>query len=339
MLEVNPLMALVVFLTVIVVLSIVFWPKIGLYTRYKKASRNTKKELMEDALKHLHDYEYNKLNVTLNSIAGNLNISADKASNIVENLKKLNLVTLDNQSISLTSDGRSYALRIIRIHRLWENYLAEETSINEIDWHDEAEKVEHILSQEDADLLSAKMGNPKFDPHGDPIPASDGTIFLKEGKLLNEAEAGDIGKIIHVEDEPKIIYSQLVAQGLYAGKEIQIISKTNDKITIAADGEECVLAPLVASKVSIEILSDAVFVNEKVKTLLDLKPGEKAEVLSLSPTCRGQQRRRLLDFGIVPGSSVAIHMNSPLKDPIAYLVKGTLVALRADQANKILIKS
>jgi len=339
MIEISPIVALVVFMILVLITAIVFWPRIGLYNSYRKVSRNTKKERMEDALKHLYDYEYNKLNVTLNSIAGNLNISADKASKIVENLKKVNLVELKNQSISLTSDGRSYALRVIRIHRLWENYLAEETSINEIDWHDEAEKVEHLLSQEDADLLSARMGNPKFDPHGDPIPAKDGTLYLKEGKLLNEVNAGDVGRIIHVEDEPKLIYSQLIAQGLYPGKEILVISKTSDKIVLAADGEECTLAPIVASKVSIEVLTDKEFVNEKNKTLLDLKPGEKAEVLRLSPTCRGQQRRRLLDFGIVPGSSISIRMNSPLKDPVAYLVKGTLVALRKNQAKKVLIKN
>ncbi len=56
------------------------------------------------------------------------------------------------------------------------------------------------------------------------------------------------------------------------------------------------------------------------------------------PNCRGQQRRRLLDFGIVPGSSISIHMNSPLNDPTAYLVKETIVALRKNQANKVLIK-
>ena len=279
------------------------------------------------------------MNATLNSIAGNLSISADKSSKIVENLKNANLVILDNQSIKLTDSGRSYALRVIRVHRLWENYLAEETGVQEIDWHDEAEKVEHNLSQEEADLLSAKMGNPKFDPHGDPIPATDGTVFINKGELLNTIKAGDVAKIIHVEDEPKAIYTQLIEQGYYPGKEIQIVRKSDDKIIIASDGEERVLTPLIASKVSVEVLPDKEFINERIKTLIDLKPGEEAEVIHVSPTCRGQQRRRLLDFGIVPGTNISIHMNSPMRDPVAYLVKDTIVALRKNQARKVLIKN
>jgi DtxR family Mn-dependent transcriptional regulator len=62
-------------------------------------------------------------------------------------------------------------------------------------------------------------------------------------------------------------------------------------------------------------------------------------VISISPNCRGHQRRRLLDFGIVPGSKIRIHMENPLDDPNAYLVKDTIVALRENQANKILIKT
>jgi len=339
MLNISPILALSGFLFLILLALLVLWPKIGLFMRYKKSAMNTKKILMEDALKHLYDYEYHKLIATLNSIAGNLGISADKSSKIVENLKKANLVTLNNQSISLTSGGKSYALRVIRVHRLWENYLAEETGVQEIDWHDEAEKVEHHLSQEEADLLSAKMGNPKFDPHGDPIPATDGTVFTNKGELLNTIKAGNVAKIIHVEDEPKAIYTKLIEQGFYPGKEILILHKSDDKIIVAADGDERVLTPLIASKVSVEILPDKDFINEKIKTLIDLKPGEEAEVIYVSPTCRGQQRRRLLDFGIVPGTNISIHMNSPMRDPVAYLVKDTIVALRKNQARKVLIKS
>lgn len=278
------------------------------------------------------------MNVTLNSIAGNIGISGDKTSKIVDNLKSLQLVSINDQEISLTNDGRTYALRVIRVHRLWENYLAEETGVQEIDWHDEAEEVEHYLSQEEADKLSARMGNPKFDPHGDPIPATDGTVLEKKGSLLNTIKAGDVAKIIHVEDEPKAIYSQLVAQGFYPGKELLVVEKTQNKIIIATDGDKRILTPLLASKVSVNVLPDKEFVNEKIKTLMDLKPGEVGEVLNVSPNCRGQQRRRLLDFGIVPGTKVSIHMNSPLNDPVAYLVKNTIVALRRNHANKVLIK-
>jgi len=335
----NPYVALVVFAVAILVLVLFFLPKFGVLARYRTTLRNTKRVLMEDALKHLYDYESHSLNATLNSIAGNLNVSADKSSKIVENLKNMNLVKISDQALQLTEEGRGYALRIIRIHRLWESYLAEETGVTEIDWHDEAEKVEHIMSQEEADKLSAKIGNPKYDPHGDPIPTTDGTVILNEGILLNTVDEGSVIKIIHIEDEPKSIYTQILNQGLFPGKEIKILSKTEDKLIIAADGEEKEFAHLTASKVTVEIVPDITFINKKIRTLVDLEPGEIAEVINVSQNCRGQQRRRLLDFGIVPGSSISIHMHSPLSDPTAYLVKDTIVALRRNQANKVLIKT
>lgn len=337
MLEINPYLALSIFVLIALIAVYIFLPKKGLIAKYRKVARDTKRVLIEDALKHMYDYESHSLSSTLNSIAGNLSVSVDKASTIVENLKKLNLVKLDNHSLSLTGEGRQYALRVIRIHRLWENYLAEETGIGEIDWHEEAEEVEHFLSQEDADQLSAKMGNPKYDPHGDPIPDTDGKVLHKKGKLLNSVDIGTIVKVLHVEDEPKTIYLKVLEQGLYPGKEILVLDKYDNKLTIAADGMESTIEALVASKVSVEVLDKKDFKNEKIRTLVDLKPGETAEVINVSPNCRGQQRRRLLDFGIVPGSSISIHMNSPLNDPTAYLVKETIVALRRNQANKVLI--
>ena len=177
MLDISPVLALIVFAIFVIILIGIFFPKVGLFARYKKISSNTRKVKLEDALKHLFDYEHSNLTSTLNSIAGNLNVSVEKASKIVESLEKMKLVTLSDQSISLTDEGKNYALRIVRVHRLWETYLAEETGFKELDWHDEAEKVEHIMSSDEADRLAAQMGNPKFDPHGDPIPSTDGEIF------------------------------------------------------------------------------------------------------------------------------------------------------------------
>jgi len=85
--------------------------------------------------------------------------------------------------LNLTSDGRSYALRIIRVHRLWEKYLADETSVSENEWHQKAEEVEHLITPEQADTLAAQIGNPVFDPHGDPIPSASGLLPSKKENL------------------------------------------------------------------------------------------------------------------------------------------------------------
>ena len=335
----NPYLALSFFLIAVLVIALFVWPKKGLISHYRRWVSSNKKILIEDALKHIFDYESHNLVPTLNSVAGNLGITADRSSKIVENLKKLNLVTFNDHALSLTKNGREYALRIIRIHRLWENYLAEETGINETDWHDEAEKVEHLMTQKEADILSAKMGNPKFDPHGDPIPTTDGKIVSGQGQLLNTIPPGETVKITHIEDEPKLIYKRLLDEGLYPGKEMQVVETGSEKIRIAIDGREKRLNLLDASKLTVEILEGKIYENKKIKTLADIQIGETAEVINISPNCRGHQRRRLLDFGIVPGSKISIHIRNPLNDPRAYLVKDTIVALRNNQADKIVVKT
>ena len=92
----------------------------------------------------------------------------------------MGLVSTSEENLKLTNNGKSYALRVIRVHRLWEKYLADETSVEELEWHASAEEIEHLLTPEEADELAAQIGNPVFDPHGDPIPTSDGKFPEEE---------------------------------------------------------------------------------------------------------------------------------------------------------------
>lgn len=321
-----------------IIIIIVFTPKYGLYIRIRNNKRKSSRINMEDALKHLHDYEQQNLDATLNSIAGNLSITTDKASGIVNILQKLGLIKVNNQVVNLTKDGRKYALRIIRTHRLWESYLAEETGMRELDWHESAEEIEHTLSSEEADLLAAKIGNPKFDPHGDPIPSLDGSYKNREIFPLNTIEQNSIVEIKHIEDEPKIIYQKLLKQGLHPGTKLKVNKVKDDNVEISINGNIENLSSLQASKVTVKVLDEVEFENKKMQTLKDLKVGEEARVIKILPNCRGLQRRRLLDFGIVHGANISVHMGNPLDDPRAYLVKETLVALRKTQAEKILVE-
>ena len=83
--------------------------------------------------------------------------------------------------LRLTSEGKAGALRIIRVHRLWEHYLAEETGHAADSWHREAEDREHSISATEADELDELMGFPVYDPHGDPIPTDTGRDCAKGG--------------------------------------------------------------------------------------------------------------------------------------------------------------
>jgi len=334
----SPLGSLIIFFLIVLVLILVFFPKKGLLAKWKNTIRSTERVLIEDALKHLYDREYNQLICTLQSIAGNLEISSDKAAKLVERLELLDLIISKGGSLMLTPKGRSYALRVIRIHRLWEKYLSEKTGIPEIDWHDEAELKEHELTPEQADGLAASIGNPLFDPHGDPIPTSDGKIPKKQGRLLNSLQNGEAAQIIHIEDEPKAVYAQLIALNLHIGSQVIMIENTHERIKFEADGDEKVLAPIFAANVTIKLIKRDSEIQKNFISLSNLAVGEKGEVLKISKALRGQERRRLMDFGIVPGAEITVEMKSPNGDPTAYRIREAVIAFRKSQSDYIFMK-
>jgi len=332
---VDPLTSLIVGFVIILFLIWVYLPRKGLLARLKRSKKNSHRVLIEDSLKHLYNCEYKGINCTLNSVAGNVSISADEASKVVKKLEELELITSHERGISLTPEGRAYALRIIRTHRLWEKYLADETSVGEEDWHIAAEEIEHRITPAQADTLAAQIGNPVFDPHGDPIPSAKGDLPVKKGSALNTLKTGEFARIIHIEDEPNAIYSQLVAAGLYLGMQVRMIESTKDRIRFLANGEEVVLAPLFAKNVTITSIKNEHTIKGKFKSLSSLSVGEKGIVLGISKRCRGQQRRRLMDLGVVPGTEIEAEMKSIGGDPVAYRIRGASIALRKNQADKI----
>ncbi len=339
MTHMTPLTALLSGLLVTVLAGWMFWPKNGLFARWRRANFSTKRVLLEDALKHLYDCEYKSLPAGLNSIAGNLNISGDQAAKLVARLESMGLIKSSTTQINLTDVGRSYALRVIRVHRVWERYLADETSIGEMDWHAHADEKEHVMTIEEANALAASIGNPVFDPHGDPIPTATGQIPEHTGVLLTDLKEGQFARIIHLEDEPQTIYAQLIALGLFPGMLIRMNNKTNEKINFIASGEEKILAPIFANNVTVEIIPEREDILEKnLNRLTEIAIGEQAEVVRISAACRGQQRRRLMDFGIVPGTIIEPDLRSAGGDPTAYRILGTTIALRKDHANFIIVR-
>ncbi|KAB2921125.1 MAG: hypothetical protein F9K22_14460 [Bacteroidetes bacterium] len=338
---IDPVNALLAAGLLALVLALFFMPRYGLAARWNRARRGVRRVLIEDALKHLYDCEYNHLPCTVRSIAGALDIRADEAASLVSRLSSLGLLLTHDTGVALTPEGRSYALRVIRVHRLWERYLADETSVPETEWHASAEHQEHRMTPAQAEALAAQIGNPHFDPHGDPIPSPSGEMPPRKGRSLLSLNEGDTAVVTHIEDEPEAVYAQLTAQGVYAGMHLMLIERTNERVRLAADGDEIVLAPVVAGNLTVEPVEPSAAtetVTGPVETLAGVEPGEEAVVLSISKACRGQQRRRLLDLGIVPGTTVRAEMRSASGDPTAYAVRGTLVALRRNHAQMIFVQ-
>jgi DtxR family transcriptional regulator, Mn-dependent transcriptional regulator len=315
----------------------IFWPKQGLLARFFRIKLMNERVLPEDALKYLFDCEYKGISCDMNSVAGNLNITGDKATILLDRLHKMGLTSMKNHMISLTDTGRSYSLKIIRVHRIWERYLADETNIAQTDWHKEADWLEHRVTSEDTEKLAAQIGNPVFDPHGDPIPTSKGELPAHKGQPLSCLKEGEMGRIIHIEDEPRNVYEQLTVLGLYPGMQVYVISADEGKIIFAADGNECILTPLFAAHITVELISGKPSLTPKYLSLSSLRIGDKAEITGISPNCRGQQRRRLMDLGIVPGSLISAEITSASGDPVGYRVMGTTIGIRRKQADMIFI--
>ncbi|MCB8942924.1 MAG: FeoA domain-containing protein [Ardenticatenaceae bacterium] len=335
----DPLLSLGIAVLIIAIGSLLFWPERGLVSRWQQNQHMTERIHSEDALKHIHKCEMKGNYPTVESIAGALHVNLNETAAILNRMQADKLLVITKGEIHLTPQGREAALHIIRAHRLWERYLAEETGFPEAEWHGKAEKYEHMLTPEAANALAMQLGNPTHDPHGDPIPTAEGKIETHGGQALTAVPVDTLARIVHLEDEPEIVYAQLAAEGLHPGMFVRVMESSPERVRFWANGNEHILAPMVATNISVVPVPAETKVKPSNGQLLgSLKLGETAEVTSLSPTCRGAERRRFMDLGILPGTKITAELRSPSGEPTAYRIRGAVIALRQSQANMIHVK-
>lgn len=335
----NPFFWLLLLAVIIGLVIWLFRPGRGLFWRWQQARQMTERVYREDALKHLHRCERHGRQPSVESLAGAIQISADQAAEVLSELESHDLIKIDGQNFNLTPRGHDYALHIIRAHRLWERYLADETGYNMEAWHGQAEQAEHGLTPESADALAAELGYPTHDPHGDPIPTAAGDLVSHGGQPLTAMSENQPVRIVHIEDEPETVYAQLVAEGISPGMEARLLELSPQRVRFWANGDEHVLAPIVAANISVIPLTEMeAGTEEDGHRLSSLSLGQEGEVIYISKASRGSERRRFLDLGILPGTVIKAEMVSPSGDPTAYLIRDALIALRQEQADKIRIK-
>ncbi|TML26263.1 MAG: metal-dependent transcriptional regulator [Actinobacteria bacterium] len=164
--------------------------------------------------------------VSTNALAERLGVTAASASGMVKRLDELGLVShVPYRGVELTADGRRLALEVLRHHRLLELYLAESLGVPWDRVHEEAEVLEHVLSEELEEAISAKLGNPTHDPHGDPIPTAD--LRIEEGDTvpLQSLRAGQAGTLVRVSDADPEMLRYLAERGIAPGSRFQIVDK------------------------------------------------------------------------------------------------------------------
>jgi len=298
-------------------------------------SRNRK--VTEDALKYIHDCEWHGGSATPISLAKSLQLSTKKTKTLYRRMLNRNLVQLQEGTLVLTEQGEQLAVQMIRAHRLWERFLVDEARMPLADVHAAADRQEHNLGVDEIQALDAALGHPTTDPHGDPIPTAEGKIQRLNSVPLTNWPLGKYATIVHLEDEPVAIFSQIAALGLYPGQRIRIITSDEQRIVFTDDCEQCVLAPIVAANIHVT-QSVTVDKAESTERLHTLPLGHQAHVLGLDESLKGYTRRRLLDLGLTAGAAITPEYRSFLGDPVAYRVRGALIALRDDQAMNVMIQ-
>src|SRR4051794_12407314 len=194
--------------------------------------------------------------VSNNALAERLGVTPASASSMVKKLAGLGLVRHEPyRGVRLTPDGLKVALEVLRHHRLLERYLAEELGVPWDRVHDEAEVLEHVLSEELEELIAAKLGNPTVDPHGDPIPTAELRIEEPATECLHDQPAGVRGVFTRVSDSDPEMLRYLAERGIKPGDGFEIIEKQpfDGPLLVRFGGEVHVFGGALAQAMRVEV--------------------------------------------------------------------------------------
>lgn len=181
---------------------------------------------IQDYLKAIYRLAEAQESVSTTSIAVAMDVAPASVTNMVKRLAEMKLVRhTPYYGVELTPSGRKIALEVIRHHRLLEAYLKEALGYSWDAVHAEAEKLEHHISEEFEDKIAASLGNPTHDPHGDPIPTKDGHIAPAATRRLTEAESGQSGRIVRVDDDDPALLRYLGELGITPQETFTVTAK------------------------------------------------------------------------------------------------------------------
>src|SRR5215471_19261649 len=181
---------------------------------------------IEDYAKAIYALELRGGSVSTNALAERLGVTPASASGMVKRLCEMGLVEHQPyHGVSLTEPGRRVALEVIRHHRLLELYLVESLGVPWDRVHEEAEVLEHVLSEELEELIAAKLGDPTHDPHGDPIPTRELTIEEGTTQTLQSLEPGARGTFVRVSDSDPEMLRFLADRGIAPGDTLEVVEK------------------------------------------------------------------------------------------------------------------
>ena len=209
----------------------------------------------EDYLKAIYEVGRTRDTVTTSALAEELAVSPAAVTGMVKKLAALDLVRHEPyQGVALTDTGRRSALGIIRQHRLIETYLHAKLDVPWDQVHDEAEKMEHAISNDLEARIDKALGHPTVDPHGAPIPSADLTLLEPERTSLAELEPKQKGKVVEVSDHDSDLLRYVGSMGLYPGASFQVVEAApfDGPLTLRVKGREQVVGREAARFIYVE---------------------------------------------------------------------------------------
>ena len=187
-------------------------------------------------------------------LATELGVSPGTVTSMLKALSESGLVTyMPYEGVQLTQAGKTLALRVLRRHRLIELFLVETLGLSWDEVHEEAENMEHAVSDMLVDRIDAYLGNPQSDPHGDPIPAADGSVHHAISRSLAQKDAGGRFRLVRVLDQSPEFLRYLTEAGLSLGVEGQVTANHAEAgiVSIVVDGTETTIGREAAEKLMV----------------------------------------------------------------------------------------
>ena len=196
--------------------------------------------------------------VTTGALADQLAVTPGSVSAMIRKLAALGLATHERyRGVRLTERGERLALEVLRHHRLLESYLNEELGVPWDRVHEEAEVLEHFLSEDLEERIAAKLGHPEHDPHGDPIPTKDGDVSHDETHALAALEPGDRGLLSRVSDSDPEMLRYLADRGIAPAMRLEVVSREpfGGPLRVRLDGREHLLGEELARAMRVAVAS------------------------------------------------------------------------------------
>lgn len=215
-------------------------------------------QAIEDYLKTIYALEQEESPVSTSRIAQARSVKPGSATSMIQRLNKLNLVDYEKHyGVTLTEAGEQLALEVIRHHRLVELYLIEALGFSWDEVHEQADILEHVISEELEEKIAAALDYPSFDPHGDPIPSREGLIVEVETFALADLSANTVAIVSRVPDNADGDFLRYIGQlDLVPGNELTVLEAApfDGPLTIEINGQRHVVGYKTASTIRVEII-------------------------------------------------------------------------------------